>query len=97
MADESNKIGRISDDGIPEYPDVTLSGRPYDFPPAHVKMTGEREFVVLDVSPAKGFDVEAEIAKLKAPPAEAMIAPELVPPEVKNSRRSTPAQDEPSS
>lgn len=79
------RIGRISDSG-PEWPELTISGKPYDKPPTQYRNIGPGLFVVLDTFPATDqygaplFDVEAAIAELKlktsaVPPAD--LLPEV--------------------
>lgn len=67
MAD-ANKFGRYAPGGgIEAYPDVSISGRPYDFPPTQIAHVDRQRFVVLDVYPVAGYDVSAELAKLRRP------------------------------
>lgn len=67
MAD-SKRIGHINANGGVVYPQESISGRPYEFPPTQVKQIGGGRFVVLDIFPAPDFDLDAELAKLKPAP-----------------------------
>lgn len=75
----NHKIGHYNDDGTLTYPSKTLAGADFergefDPPPAHLHNLGGKFFAIGDVWPPKGFDVNAELDKLRA---------ELTPPVVK--------------
>ena len=72
------KIGiRNANGTIKSYPSQSLSGRPLSFtggpkqtPPAIVHNLSATEFAIGDVTPPKGFDVQAAVDALRKPSAE---------------------------
>jgi hypothetical protein len=55
-------IGVIDANGNPEYPELSISGRPYRMPPITMNVPGG--FVVMDANPVPNFDYPAAIRAL---------------------------------
>lgn len=77
MADK--RIGTLDRfGGVDTYPETSISGQVYEFPPTQVCKLDSGRFVVLDIFPPRDFDVQAALAELRTPVRAAKAKQEVV-------------------
>lgn len=62
---KDKRVGEYLEDGSTRWPDTTLSGHAYEFPPHTVTGLGGPFFIVQDTWAPRDFDVQAAIDELR--------------------------------